>query len=270
MDSQDYSSHYSGQSYAQYGATSSPYTSASAYQQQHYQTSSGSEHGGYDYEATSPADDVPQSSRRRSRGGTTSASSGGSSTSARRREQNRLAQRALRQRRESHIRTLEDRILHTSLETRHLASENQDLTQQLQSMRLENDSLRHTGGDHTHVATARAGAGGVPATNPYTQGGYGSQQPGSYGGVASPYQQHYAYSAASTPSSTGDPSPTCATWPYDDPSMSATHDPRYWGGQGNYADAYAQQYQQQYEDEAEDESEEEEPQRAAHSHRRRK
>ena len=81
-----------------------------------------------DYDVTSPADDVSEPSRRRSRGGTSSTSGGSSSsTSARRREQNRLAQRALRQRRETHIRSLEDRILHTSLETRHLASENQDL-----------------------------------------------------------------------------------------------------------------------------------------------
>lgn len=262
MDPQDYSSHYSGQPYAQYSSTSSPYTNSASYQQQYYHTSSGSEQGGYDYEASSPADDAPQSSQRRSRGGTSAASGSSSSTSARRREQNRLAQRALRQRRESHIRTLEDRILHSSLETRHLASENQDLSQQLQHVRLENDALRRSSTD-THAAGARAG---MPVANAYGQSAYGAQQNMAYGTVASPYQ-NYAYSAASTPSSTGDPSPTGGTWPYDDAALQAQYDPRYF--QQGYAENYAQQYQQQYDEDGEDESEEEE-QRPSQGHRRRK
>jgi hypothetical protein len=267
MDQHDYSSHYSGQSYSQYSSTSSPHSTSASYPQQYYQTSSGSEQGTYDYEATSPVEEAGASSRRRSRGGTSSAS-GSTPTTARRREQNRLAQRALRQRRDTHIRTLEDRILHTSLHTRHLASENRDLSHQLQSMAVENDTLRRTSVESTHAAAARAAA--VPAYNPYAQGTYhrGGVPSMAYSGAASPYNQS-PYSSASTPSSTGDPSPSSASWPYDDPSLQGQYDPRYWSGQQDYSAAYAQQNYEQYEDE-EAEEEEEENDRPSRGHRRRK
>jgi len=67
-----------------------------------------------------------------------------SGSTARRRQQNRLAQRALRQRKENHLRELESRIINARFTTRHLEAENSELEQQLQQLTLENESLRDT------------------------------------------------------------------------------------------------------------------------------
>ena len=67
-----------------------------------------------------------------------------SGSTARRRQQNRLAQRALRQRKESHLRELESRVINARLTTRHLAAENSELELQLQQLTLENQELRDT------------------------------------------------------------------------------------------------------------------------------
>ena len=73
--------------------------------------------------------------------GAQSLSSGGGST-ARRREQNRMAQRALRQRKETHLRELENRIINARFSTRHLEAENEELERQLQNVNQENEFLR--------------------------------------------------------------------------------------------------------------------------------
>src|ERR1700712_5067054 len=148
MAQRDYSGHYqsSHSSGARYGSTSSQqqYSSSTSTPQYDpagmgqttYQTDP------YDPTGQYPGEDDPD---RPNRGQSRSLSYGpgpSTSNSSRRREQNRLAQRALRQRRETHVRELEHQVLHRSLETRHLAVENQELSHHLQSVTQENDLLR--------------------------------------------------------------------------------------------------------------------------------
>ncbi|KIV99787.1 uncharacterized protein PV09_08593 [Verruconis gallopava] len=228
MDQQGYSSHYSRQAYPQHisaNNTSNPYTTTAAFQHMEV-AGSGSEHERYEYGAASPDGDTSQWYRRSSRSSSTHGGSNTSTTSARRREQNRIAQRALRQRRESHIRTLEDRILHTSLETRHLASENRSLSEQLQNVTLENDSLRRRGAEGTHATAVRAA--GPSVYNPYAQYAYsGMSQIGPYSGAPSPNLQ----SAYSTPRSlAGESIPDKAACPYGEPYEQLQNDARYWSG----------------------------------------
>jgi hypothetical protein len=67
-------------------------------------------------------------------------------TRERRRQQNKLAQRALRQRKETRLRELESRIINARLTTRSLESENQQLETQLQNVTSQNRALRHSMG----------------------------------------------------------------------------------------------------------------------------
>jgi hypothetical protein len=138
-------------------------------------------------------------------------------------------------------------------------------------MTLENDTLRRTSIENPPAVITQATA--APAYGSYAQGTYrGAAQPMAYGGPASPYNQS-PYSQASTPSSTGDPSPSSA-WPYDDPTLQGQYDPRYWGAQQGYSGAYAQQYEQQWDDgeeEDDDDGEEEQEEvRPSHASRRRR
>jgi hypothetical protein len=104
------------------------------------QTTSGSSYATYAY-STEGAASASQSYDYDQGGGGQSSSSGGGST-ARRRQQNRLAQRALRQRKETHLRDLESRIINARFSTRHLEAENEELERQLQHMNQENEYLR--------------------------------------------------------------------------------------------------------------------------------
>lgn len=146
-------------------------------------------------------------------------------TSSRRREQNRLAQRALRQRRETHIRELEDRVLHTSLETRHLAVENRNLNQQLHSVAVENDALRYES-----IRSARAwaqhhdaGAASYSPLPPHLAGGDGGTPAQFYS--TSPYS-----TSSNRPAS--EPTPGSVDWPWDDALDPSQLDPSFtWGGE---------------------------------------
>lgn len=107
------------------------------------QTPSGSSYATYAY-ASNAAEDAasPSQSYGYDQGGEAQSpsSSGGSTT--RRRQQNRLAQRALRQRKETHLRDLESRIINARYSTRHLEVENEELERQLQNVNQENEYLR--------------------------------------------------------------------------------------------------------------------------------
>jgi hypothetical protein len=107
------------------------------------QTQAGSSYATYAY-ANNPAEGVTSTSQSygydQDGGVQSSSSSGGSNT--RRRQQNRLAQRALRQRKETHLRDLESRIINARFSTRHLEAENEELERQLQQMNQENEYLR--------------------------------------------------------------------------------------------------------------------------------
>jgi hypothetical protein len=153
-----------------------------------------------------------------------------SMTSSRRREQNRLAQRALRQRRENHIKELEDRVLHTSLETRHLAVENRNLNQRLHSVALENDALRHeqmasnssaAAWAQHHAATAHAAAySSYDSTTSGCEDGY------------SQYYQDGSYSTAPSSRPASEPTPSSADWPWDDALNPSDLDPSFaWPGE---------------------------------------
>jgi hypothetical protein len=150
-------------------------------------------------------------------------------TSSRRREQNRLAQRALRQRRENHIKELEDRVLHTSLETRHLAVENRNLNQQLHSVALENDALRHEqmASSSSAAAWAQHHAAGA-AASAYS----------SYANVpasATAHAQFYhtgPYSTTPASRSISEPTPSSVDWPWDDVMDPRNLDPSFaWAGE---------------------------------------
>jgi hypothetical protein len=107
------------------------------------QTPDGSSYVTYAY-ASNPDESVASSSQSYGydqSGGTQSSSPGGGSTT-RRRQQNRLAQRALRQRKETHLRDLESRIINARFSTRHLEAENEELERQLQHVNQENEYLR--------------------------------------------------------------------------------------------------------------------------------
>lgn len=107
------------------------------------QTTDGSSYDTYAY-ASNPAEGVASSSQSYDYdqdGENQSSSSGGGST-ARRRQQNRLAQRALRQRKETRLRDLESRIINARFSTRHLEAENEELERQLQHVNQENEYLR--------------------------------------------------------------------------------------------------------------------------------
>lgn len=110
----------------------------------------------------------------------------------RRRQQNRLAQRALRQRKEHHLRDLESRIINARFAQRHLEAENEDLERQLQQVELENESMRTT----TQLEPYRAQSAG-----PSTQG---------YGSLAYDYQASYGQTSVS------EPNYTPPDWPTDD------------------------------------------------------
>jgi hypothetical protein len=60
----------------------------------------------------------------------------------RRKEQNKLAQRATRQRKEARVKELEEKVLRTTLKTRELEEENCNLNRELDSIASENDILR--------------------------------------------------------------------------------------------------------------------------------
>jgi hypothetical protein len=174
----------------------------------------------------------------------------GSSTSgsSRRREQNRLAQRALRQRRESHVRELEHQVLHRSLETRHLAVENRELSHHLNTVTQENDMLRyqHVGSSRSAEAWVQGGNTGTASAgySPYAQQAH-----------ASPYDESAAFYNTSPHSSTSDPTPMrTPDWNHHDtvdPNMYDNSQP--WAG---HASAQAGGgYKEQYDEDEEDEEE---------------
>jgi hypothetical protein len=248
MDHRDYSGYYqsSHQSTSAFGSTS---TSNSARASSQTSSPRSNIHYGHDSPAytTQPTymnqaydpqwqasgypaeENLPREATRHGR--SLSHSPGPSSmTSSRRREQNRLAQRALRQRRENHIKELEDRVLHTSLETRHLAVENRDLNQRLHSVALENDALRHeqmassnsaAAWAQHHAATANAAA-------------YSSYAPNTSGGDNG-YAQYYqtgAYSTAPSSRPASEPTPSSSDWPWDDVLNPSNLDPSFaWPGE---------------------------------------
>lgn len=191
-------------------------------------------------------------SNRPNRGQSRSLSHGtGTSTSGnlRRREQNRLAQRALRQRRESHVRELEHQVLHRSLETRHLAVENRELSQHLSTVTQENDLLRYQ-----QVASGRS-------AEAWLQTGHTGTVPAGYSPYAqqahtSPYDASAAfYSHSHSPhSSTSDPTPMrTPDWNYNDTADPTLYDRSFaWGG---HATAQTGAYEEQYEEDEDDEEE---------------
>jgi len=134
-----------------------------------------------------------------------SSSSGGGST-ARRRQQNRLAQRALRQRKETHLRHLESRIINARFSTRHLEAENEELERQLQHVNQENEYLR-TSTQLGPYQTQSAGTSGQ-----------------SYGSVAYDYSGSTSVSGASHTSSNAAPGGSA----YYDPE-SESYDEEYAG-----------------------------------------
>jgi len=107
------------------------------------QTTGGSSYATYAYSGN-PAEGVVSSSRSYgyNQGGEAQSSSSACGSTARRRQQNRLAQRALRQRKETHLRDLESRIINARYSTRHLEAENEVLERQLQHVNQENEYLR--------------------------------------------------------------------------------------------------------------------------------
>lgn len=179
----------------------------------------------------------------------------GSSTSgsSRRREQNRLAQRALRQRRETHVRELEHQLLHRSLETRHLATENRVLSHHLTTVEQENDLLRYQQVGSRGSAEAWLQGGGNTGTaaaghSQYAQEAHASE---------SAFYNGSPHSSNSDSTSLGTPS-----WSYDGVVDPAMYDhSRAWA---DHASAQAGRgYEGQYEednDEEEEEEEEEQPQ----------
>ncbi|KAE9970407.1 hypothetical protein BLS_004909 [Venturia inaequalis] len=235
MAQRDYSRHYQASQSpdSQYGSTSS--------QQQYFQPTSTPQYdpamvqGTYQ---TDPYDPTRQYAGDQSRSMSQEAGSSKSDKS-RRREQNRLAQRALRQRRETHVRELEHQVLHRSLETRHLATENRQLSHHLTTVEQQNELLRHQQVGSAQSAEAWAASASY---SPYTQ-------------QATSYDESAAY-YHSPHSSTSDPTPMRTQgWDYSgavDPIMYDQAQP--WTGH-----AYAQQggYGGQYEEEDDQEEEEE-------------
>jgi len=259
MDQHDYSGHYqSGHSSA------SHYDSASAQQQysQSY-TNAFTSSPGYDHASTGqityqndPYNSTDQyseeQSNRPTKGQGRSLSYGpgpSTSSSSRRREQNRLAQRALRQRRESHVRELEHQVLHRSLETRHLAVENRELSHHLHSVTQENDLLRHQQVGNNQSAEAWLQGTTDCSAAPYAP--YAQQLP------SSSYDESAAFYSNSPYSSTSDPSPMRGPdWTWDDTLNPAHYNPSFaWtGNQSTHATGYGEQ------EEDEEEMEEELPQ----------
>jgi hypothetical protein len=208
-------------SYTQYSPASPDYAPQPTYSNQPYDPLW--QEGNYPAEECSP--------REATRHGRSVSHSPGPSnmTSSRRREQNRLAQRALRQRRENHIKELEDRVLHTSLETRHLAVENRNLNQQLHSVALENDVLRHE-----QMASSSSAA----AWAQHHAAGAGTSAYSSYANVpagANAHAQFYhtgQYSLAPASRSISEPTPSSVDWPWDDAMDPRNLDPSFaWTGE---------------------------------------
>jgi hypothetical protein len=251
MAQRDYSRHYqsSHSSGSQYGNTSS--------QQQYSQSTSTPQYdpasmGQITYQ-TDPYDPAGQySGDGPNRGESRSLSHGPSSStsnSSRRREQNRLAQRALRQRRESHVRELEHQVLHRSLETRHLAVENRELSHHLSTVTQENNLLRYqqVGSSRSAEAWLQGGNTGTVSAgySPYAQQAH-----------VSPYDESAVFYNHSPHSSTSDPTPMrTPDWNYNDTVDPAMYDHSLaWG---SHASAEAGGYEEQY---GEDDDEEEEEQ----------
>jgi hypothetical protein len=249
MDHGDYSGYYqpSHHSTSPYGSASNSARASSQASTPRSQTQYSQANLGYTPQSTysnEPYDSTWQtssypaeeySSREASRHGRSLSHSPGPSnvTSSRRREQNRLAQRALRQRRENHIKELEDRVLHTSLETRHLAVENRNLNQQLHSVARENDALRqtHVASSSSAAAWAQHHAAGAPGYSSY----------GHHGASGTGHAQFYdtgSYSVTPTTRPASEPTPSSADWPWDDVLDPRNLDPSFaWAGED---DEYAQ------------------------------
>lgn len=256
MAQRDYSGHY------QSGHSSTSGYGSSSSQQQYSQPTSTPQHdlasmGQITYQ-TDPCDLTGQYSgdddsnrpNRRQSGSLSHGPGTSTSGSSRRREQNRLAQRALRQRRESHVRELEHQVLHRSLETRHLAVENRELSQHLSTVTQENDLLRYqqvASGQSAEVWLQTGHTGTVSASySPYSQHTH-----------ASPYDASAAfYSHSHSPhSSTSDPTPMrTPDWNYNDTADPTSYDHSLaWGG---HTSAQHGAYEEQYEEDDEEEEEE--------------
>ncbi|TID25272.1 Fluconazole resistance protein 3 [Venturia nashicola] len=247
MAQRDYSRHYQASQ-----SPDSPYERPFS-QQQYLQSTSTPQYDsamGQGIYHTDPYDPTGQCSGDQGRSMSQEAGSSKSDKS-RRREQNRLAQRALRQRRETHVRELEHQVLHRSLETRHLATENRQLSHHLTTVEQQNELLRHQQMGNAQSAEAWAAAASY---SPYAQ-----QAP-------SPYNESAAF-YHSPHSSTSDPTPMRTQgWDYSgavDPIMYDHAQP--WTGH-----AYAQTggYGGQYEED-DDEEEEQEQQPRSKVRRRR-
>lgn len=239
MAQRDYSRHYQASQSpdSQYGSTPS--------QQQYFQSISTPQYDpamGQGTYQTDPYDPTGHYAGDQSQSMSQEAGSSKSDKS-RRREQNRLAQRALRQRRETHVRELEHQVLHRSLETRHLATENRQLSHHLTTVEQHNELLRQQQVGSAQSAEAwAASASYSPSYN---------QQASSYDESAAYYHSPHSSTRVATPMTT-------QGWDYSgavDPIMYDHAQP--WTGH-----AYAQQggYGGQYEEEDDEEEEEEQQQ----------
>ncbi|KAF2432782.1 hypothetical protein EJ08DRAFT_732197 [Tothia fuscella] len=222
--------------YAQYShPPASPYTSTTSSAQGNSQSGYGQAQATYDQNYSNqqqqtwqtsayPVDDTGTAVSGQSRSHSHSPTAGGGTggTSERRREQNRLAQRALRQRRETHIRELENQVLQRSLQTRHLATENTQLHSQLYSVAQENDALRTQqiqGQASAHAWTQQQHAG-APTYNTSYAPAYSGGASGQYGGYTS-YPSH----------STSDPT-HAASWGWNNTLNQSHIDPSHaWTGE---------------------------------------
>ncbi|QDS75452.1 hypothetical protein FKW77_004108 [Venturia effusa] len=253
MAQRDYSRHY------QAGQSSDSQFGNSPSRQQYSQPTSTPQYDpamGQSTYQTGPYDPTDQHAGEQSRNQSHGLGSG-TSDKSRRREQNRLAQRALRQRRETHVRELEQQVLHKSLETRHLATENRQLSHHLTTVEQQNEFLRLQQLGSTQSAEAWAASAGY---SPYTQ-----QATSPYDESAATY--HSYHSSASDPTPMGTPG-----WGYSgavDPVMHGHVQP--WVGHG-YAQTgdYGGQYYEEEEEEEEEEGEEQQQQQVQPRVRRRR
>lgn len=190
MAQRDYSRHYQASQSpdSQYGSTPS--------QQQYSQSTSTPQYDPFMGQSTYQTDPYDPTGHYAGDQSQSMSQGAGSSKSdkSRRREQNRLAQRALRQRRETHVRELEHQVLHRSLETRHLATENRQLSHHLTTIEQQNELLRHQQVGSAQSAEAWAASAGYSS--------YIQQAPSSYDESAAFYHSPHSSNSDTTPMGT--------------------------------------------------------------------
>ncbi|KAI0656780.1 hypothetical protein C8Q70DRAFT_1046623 [Cubamyces menziesii] len=153
--------HESSLSRRQSGVFNSPTTAAAADQQQAQQSQSQHDDGSLKRKAANDNDDEPQHKSQHT------ASSADELRLLKRKEQNRAAQRAFRERKERHVKDLEDKVAALEAKNHMTEQENENLRDLLQRLQNENMMLKQAAFTFTAPRSNNATSGTNPAQNSF-------------------------------------------------------------------------------------------------------